>query len=103
MDVEGKTTHVNPNGTFRPRFRPNYSGFVNHKNRYSDAKADPSVLHFAPDPAPNTLYHNPMPKKFAGYAQYPYQLTSEFPHYLKKPTEEAQYPRKKTQSLIMVK
>jgi hypothetical protein len=42
--------------------------------RYNDAKIDPSVLHYAPDPQPNTKYSNPIPDKFAGYAQYPYKL-----------------------------
>jgi hypothetical protein len=39
-----------------------------------DSSTDPSVLHFAPDPAPQTKYYNPIPDKFAGYAQYPYKM-----------------------------
>lgn len=49
MDPEGKHTPVNMNGTMRPKFKANFSGFVNHKNRYVEAQIDPSVLHFAPD------------------------------------------------------
>ena len=49
LDQQGKATNINPNGTFKPRFRPNYSAFVNHKQRYIDSVDDPSVLHFAPD------------------------------------------------------
>lgn len=66
---------VNPNGTFRPKFTPNFSGFVDHNRRYKEAQADPALLHFAPDPTPHTSYHNPVPEKFTGYAQFPYQLT----------------------------
>ncbi|MCB0371271.1 MAG: hypothetical protein KDD45_18100 [Bdellovibrionales bacterium] len=61
------------------------------------------MLHFAPDPAPKTTYHNPIPDKFAGYAQFPYQLQKELPVYLKKPWETPKYPRKKTHSLILNK
>lgn len=74
LDEHGKTMNINLNGTFRPKFRANYSGFVDHKSRYNDAKLDPAILHFAPDPEPRTTFYNPMPDKFAGYAQYPYQL-----------------------------
>lgn len=93
--------NINPNGTFQPKFRPNYSGFVNHKKRYADAKIDPTVLHFAPDPMPRTTYHNPVNDKFAGYAQFPYKLQPELPSYLKKPTDKPEYKRKKAQSLIL--
>ena len=44
-----------------------------------------------------------MPDKFLGYAQQPYQLHKELPHYLKKPNETPKYPRRKAQSLIMNK
>ena len=54
LDESGKATNINLNGTFRPKFRPNYSGFVGHKARYNDSTNDPSVLHFAPDPNPQT-------------------------------------------------
>jgi hypothetical protein len=74
LDEQGSATRINPNGTFRPKFRPQYSGFVNHKTRYVDSSSDPSVLHFAPDPEPRTSYRNPIPDKFSGYAQFPYQL-----------------------------
>jgi hypothetical protein len=66
--------NINPNGTFQPKFRPNYSGFVDHKSRYNDSKIDPTVLHFAPDPSPHTAYYTPMPDKFAGYSQFPYKM-----------------------------
>jgi hypothetical protein len=26
--------HINPNGTFRPKFTTNFSGFVDHNRRY---------------------------------------------------------------------
>lgn len=94
---------INPTGTFKPKFRPNYSGFVNHKSRYTDSQLDPSVLHFAPDPEPKTNYHNPMPDKFAGYSQFPYKIGKDFPAYLKKPGEPAEYQRRKAQSLILGK
>lgn len=92
---------INPNGTFHPKFKANYSGFVNHKSRYIDSQNDPSILHFAPDPAPKTNYHNPMPEKFVGYAQYPYKLKEQLPVYLKKPSEKGDYQRRKAQSLIL--
>lgn len=85
LDEKGTPTNINPNGTFRPKFRSNYSGFVTHKARYNDAANDPSVLHFAPDSSPQTSYHNPMPDKFAGYAQFPYQLNTNTPSYLRRP------------------
>jgi len=97
--------HVNPNGTFRPKFTPNFSGFVDHKSRYRDAQTDPALLHFAPDSSPQTSYHNPVPDKFSGYAQFPYQMKEGLPKYLKKPSDEpsAQYLRQKAQSLILGK
>lgn len=97
--------HVNPNGTFRPKFTPNFSGFVDHKSRYRDAQADPALLHFAPDPAPHTTYHNPLPDKFSGYAQFPYQLADGLPPYLRRPSDHPppNYARQKAQSLILGK
>lgn len=34
LDEQGASTPINPNGTFKPKFRPNFSGFVDHKSRY---------------------------------------------------------------------
>ena len=101
LDEKGQGTPINPNGTFRPKFRANYSGFVNHKTRYVDSSNDPSVLHFAPDPNPQTNYHNPVPDKFEGYAQYPYQLSKDIPNYLKRPGETPKNTRGKAKSLIL--
>ena len=64
IDEKGKATDIHPNGSYKPHFKPNYSGFVNHKTRYLDSASDPAVLHFAPDPNPRTDYHNPVPDKF---------------------------------------
>ena len=61
------------------------------------------MLHFAPDPNPQTNYHNPVPDKFAGYAQFPYKIKPDLPVYLKKPGEAGNYPRKKAQSLMIGK
>ena len=85
IDEKGTSTDVHPNGSYKSKFKPQYSGFVDHKTRYIDAEKDPSVLHFAPDPNPQTKYHNPTPDKFSGYAQFPYQLNKNIPSYLKRP------------------
>ena len=103
IDEQGTATRISPNGTFKPKFRANYSGFVNHKDRYRDSPNDPSVLHFAPEPEPRTSYNNPVPDKFSGYAQFPYQLKKELPVYLKKPGEIPKFTRRKTQSLSLKK
>jgi hypothetical protein len=44
-----------------------------------------------------------MPDKFSGYAQFPYQLQKELPHYLKRPGETPKYHRRKTHSLLLNK
>ena len=54
LDEQGSASHINPNGTFRPKFRSDFSGFVNHKTRYIESTKDPTALHFAPDSEPKT-------------------------------------------------
>lgn len=99
----GKAVSINPTGTFRPKFKQNFSGFVTHKDRYKEAQFDPSILHFAPENKTPKIYYNPMPDKFAGYAQYPYKLNKDFPAYLAKPGSSNSNQKKKATSVILGK
>ena len=76
-------------GKLPTRFKPNGSGFFTSKQRYEEAKADPSCLHFMPDLAykrHKSLY-TPITDKFMGYSQFPYQ--ADLPEHLEVSHQKA--------------
>ena len=73
---DGSETPISKIGTFRPKFRKNFTGFVTPKERYEAAKLDKTALHYAPDLTfrKENSYYTPITRKFIGYAQQPYKI-----------------------------
>lgn len=73
---DGSERAISKLGTFRPKFRPNFTGFVAPKDRYEASKQDITALHFAPNQNldKKNPYYTPTTRKFIGYAQQPYLI-----------------------------
>lgn len=86
INQEGSEHCININGILKQRFRPHYSGCVDHRARQRDHKKDPACMYFTPNARPSNRYLSLAPIKFAGYAQFPYQI-HDSPAFLKAPGE----------------
>lgn len=81
--------HIEKTGRLPTRFKPNGSGFFTAKERYEEAKADPSCLHFMPDLSykRHKSMYTPITDKFMGYVQFPYQ--ADLPEHLELSNQKA--------------
>lgn len=80
---------IEKTGRLPTRFKPNGSGFFSSKQRYEEARADPSCLHFMPNltyKRHQSLY-TPITDKFVGYSQFPYQ--ADLPEHLELSHQKA--------------
>ena len=46
---DGTDKPISKIGTFKPKFRKNFTGFVYPKDRYEAAELDKTALHYAPN------------------------------------------------------
>lgn len=46
---DGSEREINKIGTFKPRFRKQFSGFATPQDRYEEAKKDDTALHYTPN------------------------------------------------------
>ena len=76
LTEDGAEHPIYKTGSFKPKFRKDFTGFASPKDRYQLAKEDGAALHFAPDFSykKHHSFYTPTTKKFVGYTQMPYQL-----------------------------